>query len=84
MAQSSAEPLGGWGVGLVTDNKKRRCEMLRAALGFLILAVIAGVLGFGGIAALSVDIARILVIVFLLLFVVAMVMHALRGRAPPV
>ncbi|HRI76065.1 MAG TPA: DUF1328 domain-containing protein [Alphaproteobacteria bacterium] len=58
--------------------------MLRAALGFLILAVIAGVLGFGGIAALSVDIARILVIVFLLLFVVAMVMHALRGRAPPV
>lgn len=58
--------------------------MLRAALGFLILAVIAGLLGFGGIAALSVDIARILVIVFLLLFAVAMIMHALRGKTPPV
>jgi len=58
--------------------------MLRTALGFLILAVIAGFLGFGGIAALSVDIARILVIVFLLLFAVAMIMHALRGKTPPV
>jgi len=58
--------------------------MLRAALGFLILAVIAGLLGFGGIAALSVDIARILVFVFLLLFAVAMIMHALRGKVPPV
>ncbi len=58
--------------------------MLRAALGFLILAVIAGLLGFGGIAALSVDIARILVFVFLLLFAVAMIMHALRGKTPPV
>lgn len=58
--------------------------MLRTALGFLILAVIAGLLGFGGIAALSVDIARILVFVFLLLFAVAMIMHALRGKAPPV
>lgn len=58
--------------------------MLRAALGFLILAVIAGLLGFGGIAALSVDIARILVFVFLLLFTVAMIMHALRGKTPPV
>lgn len=58
--------------------------MLRAALGFLILAVIAGFLGFGGIAALSVDIARILVFVFLLLFAVAMIMHALRGKTPPV
>lgn len=58
--------------------------MLRAALGFLILAVVAGLLGFGGIAALSVDIARILVIIFLVLFAIAMIMYALRGKTPPV
>lgn len=58
--------------------------MLRAAFGFLVLAIIAGIFGFGGIAALSVDIARILVILFLILFVVALVMHALRGKAPPI
>lgn len=58
--------------------------MLRAAFTFLVLAIIAGFLGFGGIAALSVDIARILVILFLILFAIAMVMHALRGKPPPV
>ncbi|MDP2206513.1 MAG: DUF1328 domain-containing protein [Alphaproteobacteria bacterium] len=58
--------------------------MLRAAFGFLVLAIIAGIFGFGGIAALSVDIARILVVLFLILFAVALVMHALRGKTPPV
>ncbi|MFN7112823.1 MAG: DUF1328 domain-containing protein [Alphaproteobacteria bacterium] len=58
--------------------------MLRAAFGFLVLAIVAGIFGFGGIAALSVDIARILVVLFLILFAVALVMHALRGKAPPV
>ncbi|HEX2751697.1 MAG TPA: DUF1328 domain-containing protein, partial [Alphaproteobacteria bacterium] len=48
------------------------------------LALIAGVLGFGGIAAVSVDIARILFMVFLVLFIVAAVFHVLRGKAPPV
>jgi uncharacterized membrane protein YtjA (UPF0391 family) len=58
--------------------------MLRAAFAFLVLAIVAGLLGFGGIAALSVDIARILAILFLILFAIAMVMHALRGKPPPV
>ena len=58
--------------------------MLRAAFAFLVLAIVAGLLGFGGIAALSVDIARILAILFLILFAMAMVMHALRGKPPPV
>jgi uncharacterized membrane protein YtjA (UPF0391 family) len=58
--------------------------MLSWALGFLVLALIAGFLGFGGVAILSVEIARILVGLFLILFVVAAAMHLLRGRAPPV
>lgn len=58
--------------------------MLQWALTFLVLALIAGVLGFGGVASISVEMARILFIVFLVLFVVSALVHALRGRAPPV
>lgn len=56
--------------------------MLQWALGFLILALIAGVLGFGGVAAVSVEFAKILFIVFLVMFLVAAVMgYVKRPRA---
>ena len=58
--------------------------MLHMAIGFLILALIAGVLGFGQIAFISVEIAKILFFVFIVLFLVAILAHVLRGRAPPV
>jgi uncharacterized membrane protein YtjA (UPF0391 family) len=58
--------------------------MLGWALTFLVLALIAAVLGFGGVAAISVEIAKILFVVFLILFVVAAAVHAMRGKAPPV
>jgi uncharacterized membrane protein YtjA (UPF0391 family) len=58
--------------------------MLQWALTFLVVALIAGFLGFGGLAAVSVDMARILFAVFLILFLVAAAAHALRGKAPPV
>lgn len=57
--------------------------MLRWALTFLVVAIIAGVLGFGGIAAGAVDIARILFVVFIALFLIAALMHVLKGRSPP-
>lgn len=43
--------------------------MVRWALTFLLLALVAAVFGFGGIAASAVGIARILFFLFLLLFV---------------
>ncbi|MDF3023641.1 MAG: hypothetical protein K0R10_1002 [Alphaproteobacteria bacterium] len=58
--------------------------MLRYAIIFLILALVAAVFGFGGVAAVSMDIARLLVMVFLVLFIVTLAFHALRGKAPPV
>ena len=58
--------------------------MLQWAVSFLILAVIAAILGFGGLAAMSVEIARMLFGVFIILFLIAAVMHAMRGKAPPV
>ena len=56
--------------------------MLRWALTFLIVALIAAVLGFGGIAAAAADIGRILFFLFLVLFVVSLIAHAVR-RGPP-
>lgn len=58
--------------------------MLRWAVTFLVIALIAGVLGFGNIAGTSTEIARILFFVFLILFIVAALSNALRGRTPPV
>ncbi|NBB15703.1 DUF1328 domain-containing protein [Caulobacter sp. SLTY] len=56
--------------------------MLRWALIFLVVALVAAVLGFGGLAGAAVDIAKILFFVFLALFVVSLVMNLVRGRAP--
>lgn len=58
--------------------------MLQWALSFLILALIAGFLGFGGVAIMSIEIARLLFIAFLVLFVVTALVHIMRGKAPPV
>jgi uncharacterized membrane protein YtjA (UPF0391 family) len=57
--------------------------MLQWAVTFLIIALIAAIFGFGGIAAVSVELARILFGVFIVLFLIAAVMHAARGKAPP-
>jgi len=57
--------------------------MLGLAITFLVIALISAVLGFGGIAAISVEFAKLLFVVFIILFIVAAAAHALRGKAPP-
>jgi uncharacterized membrane protein YtjA (UPF0391 family) len=54
--------------------------MLGWALTFLVVALIAGVLGFTTVAGAAMGIAKILFWVFLILFVVSLVMHLVRGR----
>ena len=54
--------------------------MLGWALTFLVVALIAGVLGFTSIAGAAMGIAKILFFVFLVLFIVSLVMHLVRGR----
>ena len=54
--------------------------MLRWALTFLVFALIAGVLGFTSIAGESMQIARILFFVFLVLFAVGVVYRMLGGK----
>ncbi|MDT0635722.1 DUF1328 domain-containing protein [Spectribacter hydrogenoxidans] len=57
--------------------------MLGWAITFFIVAIVAAVFGFGGIAAAATDIAKILFVVFLALFVVSVIFHLVRGRKPP-
>ncbi len=52
--------------------------MLRYAAVFFIIALIAAVFGFGGIAAGAVEIAKILFFIFLVLFVVSLIAGLLR------
>jgi uncharacterized membrane protein YtjA (UPF0391 family) len=57
--------------------------MLYWAFSFLILALIAGFLGFGGVALISVEIARMLFGIFIFLFLIVTVIHLLQGKSPP-
>ena len=52
--------------------------MLSWALMFLIIALIAGVLGFGFIAGTAAGIAKVLFVVFLVLFLVSLVSGNMR------
>jgi uncharacterized membrane protein YtjA (UPF0391 family) len=52
--------------------------MLYYALMFLLLALIAGALGFGVVAFAAAEIARIVFFVFLILFVVGLLSHLFR------
>jgi uncharacterized membrane protein YtjA (UPF0391 family) len=55
-------------------------EMLRYAVVFLIIALVAGLLGFTGIAAGAVQIAKVLFFVFLLLFVASLIVGLMRRK----
>ena len=54
--------------------------MLRWAMGFLILAIIAGVLGFGGIATASAGIAKTLFMLFLVIFLITFLLGLTAAR----
>jgi len=55
--------------------------MLRLAIVFLVIALIAALVGFGGIAALSWEGAKILFVVFLILAVLSFMGHGFRRRS---
>jgi len=52
--------------------------MLYYALVFFIVALVAALFGFGGIAAGAVEIAKVLFFIFLVLFVVSLIAGLLR------
>jgi uncharacterized membrane protein YtjA (UPF0391 family) len=62
----------------VTTHTQRRYVMLHYALVFLVVALIAAALGFGGIAGAAAGVAKILFVIFLVLFVASLVAGGLR------
>jgi uncharacterized membrane protein YtjA (UPF0391 family) len=63
----------------INDSQHRKeITMLYWAAVFFIVALIAAVLGFGGIAAGAAGIAKILFFIFLVAFVVSLLMGVFR------
>lgn len=56
--------------------------MLSWSLTFLVIALIAGLLGFSVLAGTAAGIAKILFFVFLILLVISALSRALRGNTP--
>jgi uncharacterized membrane protein YtjA (UPF0391 family) len=54
--------------------------MLSWVVTFLVIALIAGLLGFGGLAGASIEIAKIIFFVAIVLFLVSAVVGLARGR----
>jgi uncharacterized membrane protein YtjA (UPF0391 family) len=51
------------------------------AITFLIVALIAAVLGFGGIAGTAIELAKIVFFVAIVLFVISALFGIIRGRS---
>jgi uncharacterized membrane protein YtjA (UPF0391 family) len=62
-APSRAQNLEGWTVTL-----------LKWALLFFVISIVAGILGFTGISAASADVARILFYIFVVIFLVLLIL----------
>ncbi len=58
--------------------------MLRAALIFFVIAIIAAVFGFTQIAAGAATIAQVFFLIFVALFLIALIAGPLSGRRPPI
>lgn len=54
--------------------------MLRAAIAFFVLALVAFIFGASGIAGMSMEIGRILLFVFLVLAVISFVINLVSTR----
>ena len=59
-------------------NKKGFGGLLSWAVVFLVVALVAALFGFGLIAGTSITIAKWLAIIFVILFVVSIIAHAMK------
>jgi uncharacterized membrane protein YtjA (UPF0391 family) len=73
---TGANPVAG-------GEKVKEIIMLYYAALFFVIALVAALFGFGGIAAGAVEIAKILFFIFLVLFVVSLIVGLVR-RGPRV
>jgi uncharacterized membrane protein YtjA (UPF0391 family) len=68
--------VGSWVGGLdqTPTARRRAMTLLKWALIFFLVSVVAGILGFTGISAASADIARFLFYVFVVIFLVLLIL----------
>jgi len=66
----------------VTDQEVT--AILGWAVTFLIVALVAAVLGFGGIAGTAIEAAKIVFFVAVILFAISALVGLARGRSPTV
>jgi uncharacterized membrane protein YtjA (UPF0391 family) len=57
--------------------------MIGWAITFFLLAIIAGMFGFGGLAGTFASIAQLLTVVFVVLFLASLVYGVVTGRNTP-
>ncbi len=56
--------------------------MLNWIVTFFLLAVVAAVFGFGGLAGTCAEIAKLLAILFVILFIASLIYSVITGRRP--
>jgi uncharacterized membrane protein YtjA (UPF0391 family) len=66
--------------GRSRNSKPEVYVMLGWVVTFLVVALVAGILGFGGVAGASIEIAKIIFFIAVVLFVVSAVVGVARGR----
>lgn len=72
--------INGFQKGVASEFKLvRGCPMLQWSLSFLVIALIAGLLGFYALGGVAMSIAKVLFVVFLVLFAVSLI----TGRRTP-
>jgi uncharacterized membrane protein YtjA (UPF0391 family) len=59
---------------------RKETDMLRWSAVFLVIAIIAAALGYGGIAADAAEIAKVLFFIFLGIFVVTLILGLIAGQ----
>jgi uncharacterized membrane protein YtjA (UPF0391 family) len=67
-------------VAHVETRENRGRVMFGWVVTFLIVALIAGILGFGGVAGASIEIAKIIFFIAVVLFLISAVVGLARGR----
>jgi uncharacterized membrane protein YtjA (UPF0391 family) len=81
---SAPNPRFAWSVQQRPHHIEGASPMLGWALTFLVVALIAAVLGFGGIAGVSIEIAKIIFFVAVVLFLISAIVGLVRGRSSSV
>jgi uncharacterized membrane protein YtjA (UPF0391 family) len=56
--------------------------MIRAAIAFFALAIVAYVVGANGIAGMSMEVGKILVVVFVAVAVISVIVSLVTGKKP--